>query len=110
MGHVNPSNIRLKMFDSRSDIVKCVGRARNEVIRILICGPTVYDYMHIGHARMLLTYDLMCRYLDACGRHTRSIVNVTDIDPKVFGRAKELHTTSDTLATKFICEMLQDAA
>jgi cysteinyl-tRNA synthetase len=56
-------------------------------VRIFICGPTLYDYTHLGHARIFLTYDLLCRYLQATGFKTDVLVNMTDINQSVFNKA-----------------------
>ncbi|AIF83708.1 cysteinyl-tRNA synthetase [Candidatus Nitrososphaera evergladensis SR1] len=78
--------------------------------RIFLCGPTVYDYSHVGHARMLLFYDAVTRYLRFLGAETRVIVNITDIDPKIFARAKAEGMAPKELATYYISELLYDAA
>jgi len=55
--------------------------------RIFICGPTLYDFTHLGHARIFLTYDLMCRHLNQRGIPTDVLVNMTDINQNVFNKA-----------------------
>ena len=49
-------------------------------VKIFICGPTLYDYTHLGHARIFLIYDLLCRYLKSQGYTTDVLVNMTDIN------------------------------
>ncbi|WP_148681220.1 class I tRNA ligase family protein [Candidatus Nitrososphaera gargensis] len=77
-------------------------------VRMLLCGPTVYDYAHIGHARMLLFYDLMARYFRSKKIGVSVIVNITDIDQKVFSKARAAATGPAELASKFIDELLRD--
>lgn len=79
-------------------------------VRILLCGPTVYDYSHVGHARTLLFYDLAARYFRYRGLAVNAVVNVTDIDPKVFARAKGEGITPAALAGRFIGKLLEDAS
>ena len=77
-------------------------------MKIFICGPTVYDYSHLGHARIFLFYDLMTRYF--LFRHLRPIVivNITDIDPKISLKARMEGTSQDELSTKYLEELLVD--
>ena len=80
----------------------------SNVVKIFICGPTVYDYSHLGHARIFLFYDLMTRYF--VFRHLRPIVivNITDIDPKISLKARMEGTSQDKLSTKYLEELLVD--
>ena len=80
----------------------------NNSVSMLLCGPTVYDYSHVGHARMLLFYDMVARYFRQKGAHVRVLVNITDIDHKIFGRARSTGTSPRELATRFINELLRD--
>jgi cysteinyl-tRNA synthetase len=77
-------------------------------VSMLLCGPTVYDYSHVGHARMLLFYDMVARYFRQKGAHVRVLVNITDIDHKIFGRARSTGASPRELATRFIEELLRD--
>jgi cysteinyl-tRNA synthetase len=79
-------------------------------VRMLLCGPTVYDYSHAGHTRMLLFYDFAARYFRHRGRRVNAVVNITDIDPKIFARARAEGTSPRTLADRFIGELLRDAS
>ena len=80
----------------------------SNVVKIFICGPTVYDYSHLGHARIFLFYDLMTRYF--VFRHLRPIVivNITDIDPKISFKARTEGTSQDKISTKYLEELLVD--
>ncbi|MDE1762650.1 MAG: class I tRNA ligase family protein [Thaumarchaeota archaeon] len=61
---------------------------QKDFVRIFICGPTLYDFTHLGHARIFLTYDLLCRHLNERGYGTDVLVNMTDINQNVFNKAK----------------------
>ncbi len=80
----------------------------NNSVSMLLCGPTVYDYSHVGHARMLLFYDIVARYFRHKGAHVQVIVNITDVDHKIFGKARSTGSNPRELATKFINELLYD--
>ncbi|HEY3094449.1 MAG TPA: class I tRNA ligase family protein [Nitrososphaera sp.] len=80
--------------------------ANGNNVRMLLCGPTVYDYSHIGHARMLLFYDLMARYFRSKKVGVSVVVNITDIDQKIFSKA--MAASPAVLAGRFIGELLRD--
>jgi len=80
----------------------------NNSVRMMLCGPTVYDYSHVGHARMLLFYDFVARYFLQKGAHVQVLVNITDVDHKIFNKARATGSSSSELATRFIDELLQD--
>ena len=58
-------------------------------VRMYVCGMTVYDYCHLGHARMLVVFDVVRRHLEASGYRVTFVRNITDIDDKIIQRANE---------------------
>jgi cysteinyl-tRNA synthetase len=80
-------------------------------VRMYVCGMTVYDYCHIGHARVLVVFDVLYRYLcEIYGReHVTYIRNITDIDDKIIARANENRETTQDLTGRFIAAMHEDA-
>lgn len=72
------------------------------------CGPTVYDYMHIGNLRTFLLSDLLLRVLQANGREVISVQNITDIDDKIINRAKEKGISVDSLVDEYTTHFLRD--
>jgi len=70
-------------------------------VSIYVCGPTVYDYCHIGHARTYLSFDVIVRYLEYKGYKVRCVVNITDIDDKIIARSEELKEDPLVLARRF---------
>jgi cysteinyl-tRNA synthetase len=97
----------LRIFNTLSGL-KDKATPRDGNLRMLICGPTVYDFSHLGHARILLFYDLVARYLMLSGMPTTAILNITDIDPKISFRAKEERSSAADISNKFINELLID--
>ncbi|MHB8404149.1 MAG: cysteine--tRNA ligase [Gammaproteobacteria bacterium] len=77
-------------------------------VRMYVCGLTVYDYMHLGHARMLVVFDMMSRWLRANGYRLTYVRNITDIDDKIIKRASENGETIDALTTRFIAATHED--
>jgi cysteinyl-tRNA synthetase len=83
---------------------------RGNEVRMYVCGITVYDYIHLGHARMLTVFDLVQRYLRSRGYAVTYVRNITDIDDKIIQRAKENGEDWKALANRFIAAMHEDCA
>jgi cysteinyl-tRNA synthetase len=77
-------------------------------LRMYVCGLTVYDYVHIGHARMLLVFDVITRYLRHRGYRLTYVRNITDIDDKIIRRAAENGEPIASLTERFIAAMDED--
>ncbi|MBQ1945370.1 MAG: cysteine--tRNA ligase [Clostridia bacterium] len=78
-------------------------------VGIYACGPTVYDYFHIGNARPFITFDVLRRYLEHRGYKVTFVQNFTDIDDKMIRRANNEGTTVKELGDRFIAEYYKDA-
>lgn len=77
-------------------------------VKLYVCGITSYDYCHIGHARSVLAFDMIVRYLKYRSYKVTFVRNFTDIDDKIIARAREQQTTSEELANRFIDEYYTD--
>ncbi|RPH44804.1 MAG: cysteine--tRNA ligase [Burkholderiales bacterium] len=77
-------------------------------VRMYVCGITVYDYCHIGHARMMLVFDMVARWLRASGYGLTYVRNITDIDDKIIRRAVQNGETIGALTARFIAAMHED--
>jgi cysteinyl-tRNA synthetase len=77
-------------------------------VRMYVCGMTVYDYCHLGHARVLVVFDVVVRYLRAAGLDVTYIRNITDIDDKIIKRAHENGEDYRSLTEQFIRAMHED--
>ena len=77
-------------------------------VGIYVCGMTVYDFCHIGHARVLVVFDMVVRVLRAKGFDVKYIRNITDIDDKIIARATEIGEPFDVLTERFISAMHED--
>ena len=78
-------------------------------VKMYSCGPTVYNYFHIGNARPFIIFDTLRRYLEYKGYDVTFVQNFTDIDDKMIRRANEEHITVKQLADRFIAEYFKDA-
>jgi cysteinyl-tRNA synthetase len=79
-------------------------------VRMYVCGITVYDYCHLGHARMLVVFDMIYRYLKARGYRVTYVRNITDIDDKIIRRSQENGEHFSELTERFIRAMNEDTA
>jgi len=79
-------------------------------VGIYVCGITVYDFCHIGHARMLVAFDTIVRHLRASGYDVTYVRNITDIDDKIIARAVEEGESTGELTARFIQAMHEDCA
>lgn len=78
-------------------------------VRMYVCGMTVYDYCHLGHARVMVVFDMVQRWLRASGYQVDYVRNITDIDDKIIRRAVENGESISTLTQRFIDAMHEDA-
>ena len=78
--------------------------------RIYVCGPTVYNYIHIGNARPLIVFDTLRRYLEYRGNKVLYVSNITDIDDKLIKKGQEEGTSMQEVARRFEAEYKKDAA
>jgi cysteinyl-tRNA synthetase len=79
-------------------------------VRMYVCGMTVYDYCHLGHARVMVVFDMVARWLRASNLDVTYVRNITDIDDKIIKRAAENNETIDILTGRFIHAMDEDSA
>src|SRR5437879_6186695 len=98
-------------------IYNSLGRTKQEFVplrpgeaRMYVCGMTVYDYLHLGHARMLVVFDVVQRWLRASGYRVTYVRNITDIDDKIIRRALENREPIGELTARFIRCIDEDAA
>lgn len=78
-------------------------------VKMYVCGPTVYNFIHIGNARPFIIFDTLRRYLEYRGYDVTYVQNFTDVDDKIIKRSHEEHITPEEVATKYIKEYFVDA-
>jgi cysteinyl-tRNA synthetase len=78
-------------------------------VRMYVCGMTVYDFCHLGHARVMVVFDMVARWLRASGLDVTYVRNITDIDDKIIRRAQDKGETIRQLTDRFIAAMHEDA-
>lgn len=99
----------MKLFNTLSRKKETLHPIENNKVGIYACGPTVYDYIHIGNARMLVVFDTLRRFLEFKGYKVDFIQNFTDIDDKMIKRANQENISVSQLADRFIAEYFVDA-
>ena len=77
-------------------------------VRIYLCGVTVYDESHIGHARTIIIFDVLRKYLEERGIEVEFIQNFTDVDDKIIKRAKAEDTTAESISSRYIENYFND--
>ena len=82
---------------------------KNE-IKIYVCGPTVYNYFHIGNARPFVVFDTLRKYLEYRGNNVKFVQNFTDVDDKIINKAREEGISAGEVSEKYIAEYFKDAA
>ena len=82
---------------------------KDNIVKMYVCGPTVYNYIHVGNARPMVIFDTLRRYFLYKGYDVKYVVNFTDIDDKLIKKAKEKDTTVKEIADKYINEFLIDS-
>ncbi len=94
----------LKLYNTLSRAKEEFIPLNEKQVRMYVCGPTVYDYPHIGNARSFAAFDTIRRYLEYKGYRVFYVTNFTDVDDKMINRANEEGITIQDLASKFIAE------
>lgn len=100
----------IKLYNTLSRKKEPLKPVKEGKIGIYACGPTVYDYFHIGNARVFITFDVLRRYLAYRGYDVTFVQNYTDIDDKMINKAAELKITVDEVAGRFISAYEEDTA
>ena len=96
----------MKLQDTLSNSEKTLDVSQK--VRIYLCGVTVYDESHIGHARTIIVFDVLRRYLESQGINMDFIQNFTDVDDKIINRAKLESVTADEISRKYIDHYFSD--
>lgn len=98
----------LKIYNTLSQKKEVFKPRENKKVNLFVCGPTVYDFPHLGHARTYLVFDMIVKYLRQKGYNVFYLQNITDIDDKIIKRAEEEKINWKVLSRKFEKEYLKD--
>ena len=100
----------IKLYTTLSRKKEPLKPVKEGKIGIYACGPTVYDYFHIGNARVFIIFDVLRRYLAYRGYDVTFVQNYTDVDDKMINKAAELKISVDGVAERFISAYEEDTA
>jgi len=98
----------IKLYNTMTRRKEIFEAIEGNKIKLFVCGPTVYDYSHIGHARTYISFDVIVRYLKYKGFSVFYMQNITDLDDKILKRAEELETSPLDLARRYEEKYLHD--
>lgn len=100
----------MKIYNSLTDRLEEFKPIKDGEVSMYVCGPTVYNYVHIGNMRPVITFDMIRNYLEYLGYKVTYASNFTDINPKIIKAAEELGLTERQVADEFIKAYLDDCA
>ncbi len=100
----------LRLFNTLSRQKEVFIPLTDKRVKIYVCGVTVYDFCHLGHARAYIVWDVVRRYLEFSGYNVEYVQNITDVDDKILKRAQEENVTITELTDRFIQEYNKDMA
>ncbi|MCX6724410.1 MAG: cysteine--tRNA ligase [Candidatus Staskawiczbacteria bacterium] len=98
----------MKIYNTLSGKKDLFKPSKGKQINLFVCGPTVYDYSHLGHAKLFITFDIFVKYLRQRGFNVFYLQNITDLDDKIIARAREKGVSPKDLALAFEKEYLKD--
>jgi len=99
----------LKIYNTLTRQKEVFSPIQANKVRMYVCGMTVYDYCHLGHARVMVVFDLVSRWFRASGYEVTYVRNITDVDDKIIQRANDNKETIGALTQRFIDAMDEDA-
>lgn len=100
----------LKLYNTLSRRKQDFQPITEKTVNLYVCGMTVYDFCHLGHARVMVVFDMVARWFRASGYTVRYVRNITDIDDKIIKRANENNESIQSLTQRFITAMDEDSA
>src|SRR5579862_637418 len=100
----------LRLFNTMSSRIEEFRPLRDSEVRMYACGPTVYDYGHIGNLRTFVAVDLLRRYFRQSGYKVRHVMNITDVDDKIIRNSARDGVSVQQYTTKYEKAFLEDIA
>ncbi|MCL2368008.1 MAG: cysteine--tRNA ligase, partial [Oscillospiraceae bacterium] len=99
----------MKLFNTLTNQKETFTPIEEKHVKMYVCGPTVYDYIHVGNARPIILFDVLRRYFEFQGNEVIFVQNFTDVDDKIIDRAAREGVSCDEITTRFIDEYYTDA-
>src|ERR1700733_3927067 len=108
MSQVFPARMTIRLLNTLSNTVEDLEPSYGETLRVYVCGPTVYDYGHIGNFRTFLQLDVLRRFWKLEGRKIEQVMNITDVDDKIIRNAAAAHMEIGEYTRKYELAFFQD--
>ena len=99
----------LRLYNTLTRSVEPLRTREPGHLRLYVCGVTVYDYAHVGHARVMVAFDTLVRFLEWTGQRVTYIRNITDIEDKIINRARENGESTEELSSRFAKALVDDS-
>ena len=99
---INKKEIKLKLYDSLSRTMKDFVPDSDNIVRMYVCGPTVYDDPHFGHARSILSFDSIRRIFLLFGYEVKMVLNYTDVDDKIINKSNDTGQSVQEITSRYI--------
>lgn len=98
----------IKIFNTLGRKLEPLTTVENNTVKMYVCGPTVYDYLHIGHGRTFVAFDAISRFLRLRGYNVIRVQNITDIDDKIINKANEMHQSWEEVANTYTKDYIEN--
>lgn len=98
----------IKIYNTKTHNKEEFNTIERGKVKMYVCGPTVYNYIHVGNARTFVCFDVIRRYLQYRGYKVTFVQNITDVDDKIINQAKKDHTTPEEIAKKYSQAFIDD--
>lgn len=100
----------MKLYNTMTKTKEEFSSLEEGKVKMYVCGPTVYNYIHIGNARPMIVFDTVRRYFEYKGYEVNFVSNFTDVDDKIIKKANEEGVTADEISKRYIAECKKDMA
>ena len=97
----------MKIYDTMQKKVVPFRLNKNRIVKMYVCGPTVYDSPHIGHAKTYIFFDALAKYLKAKGFHVFYVQNITDLDDKIITKAAQENLPTEIISKRYLMDYLK---
>lgn len=98
----------MKIYNTLTNQLEPFATVEPHLLRMYVCGPTVYNYIHIGNARPVIFFDMVKRYFESIGYEVEYVSNITDVDDKIIQKALDSNETEEVIASRYLAAFLED--
>lgn len=92
----------MKLYNTMTNKIEEFKTIEENKVKMYVCGPTVYNYIHLGNARPIVVFDTLARYFEHKGMEVEFVQNFTDVDDKIINKSMEEGTSASEVSEKYI--------